>query len=47
MLKGAAALTGAAAAQATGLASAATAAPSGTGSGHPKANVLLVHGAWG
>jgi pimeloyl-ACP methyl ester carboxylesterase len=46
VLKGAAALAGVAAAQTTGLPSAAAAAPSGTGSGHPKANVLLVHGAW-
>ncbi len=44
VLKGAAALAGAAAAQ--GLVSAAEAAPAGASSRHPKANVLLVHGAW-
>ena len=43
VLKGTAALAGLAAAQASGLASA---APAGTSSGQPKANVLLVHGAW-
>src|SRR6266508_2683938 len=32
--------------QASGLDPAAEAAPAGTSSGHPKANVLLVHGAW-
>jgi pimeloyl-ACP methyl ester carboxylesterase len=46
VLRGTAALAGLAAAQASGLASAAEAAPAGTNSGHPKANVLLVHGAW-
>ena len=46
VLKGAAALAGVAAAQASGLAPAAAAAPTGTGGGHAKANVLLVHGAW-
>ena len=46
VLKGTAALAGLAAVQASGLAPAAAAAPAGTGSGHPKANVLLVHGAW-
>ena len=46
VLKGTAALAGLAAAQASGLAPAAEAAPAGTSSGHPKANVLLVHGAW-
>lgn len=43
MLKGGAALAGAAAAQATGLASAAAASAGGN---RTKANVLLVHGAW-
>jgi pimeloyl-ACP methyl ester carboxylesterase len=33
-------------AAAAGLAGAAPATPAGTSSGHPKANVLLVHGAW-
>jgi hypothetical protein len=46
VLKGTAALAGLAAVQASGLAPAAEAAPAGTSSGHPKANVLLVHGAW-
>ena len=46
VLKGTAALAGLAAVQASGLASAAEAAPADTSSGHPKANVLLVHGAW-
>src|SRR5512132_2054623 len=46
VLKGTAALAGLAAAQASGLASAAEAAPAGTSSGRPKANVLLVYGAW-
>ena len=46
VLKGTAALAGLAAAQASGLAPAAEAAPAGTSSRHPKANVLLVHGAW-
>jgi hypothetical protein len=45
VLKGTAALAGLAAAQASGLASAAEAAPAGASSGHAKANVLLVHGA--
>ncbi len=35
-----------AAAQTSGLFSAAQAAPAGASSGYPKANVLLVHGAW-
>ena len=43
VLKGTAAFAGLAAAQASGLAPAAQA---GTRSRHPKANVLLVHGAW-
>jgi pimeloyl-ACP methyl ester carboxylesterase len=43
VLKGTAALAGLAAVQASGLAPAAAA---GTSSGRPKANVLLVHGAW-
>jgi pimeloyl-ACP methyl ester carboxylesterase len=47
VLTGSAALAGLAAVQASGLASAAQAAPVGAGSGHhPRANVLLVHGAW-
>jgi pimeloyl-ACP methyl ester carboxylesterase len=46
VLKGTAALAGLAAVQASGLAPAAAAAPADTSSGHPKANVLLVHGAW-
>jgi len=46
VLKGTATLAGLAAVQASGLAPAAAAAPAGTSSGHPKANVLLVHGAW-
>jgi len=46
VLKGTAAFAGLAAVQASGLAGAASAAAAGTGSGHPKANVLLVHGAW-
>src|SRR4029450_1830347 len=46
VLKGTAAFAGLAAVQASGLAPAAEAAPAGTSSGHPKANVLLVHGAW-
>jgi pimeloyl-ACP methyl ester carboxylesterase len=46
VLKGTAAFAGLAAAQASGLASAAEAAPAGTGGGRAKANVLLVHGAW-
>jgi pimeloyl-ACP methyl ester carboxylesterase len=47
VLRGTAAIAGLTAVQASGLASAAEAAPAGTSSGqHPKANVLLVHGAW-
>jgi pimeloyl-ACP methyl ester carboxylesterase len=46
VLKGAAALAGVAAAQTSGLFSAAQAAPAGASSGYPKVNVLLVHGAW-
>ena len=46
VLKGTAAFAGLAAVQASGLAPAAEAVPAGTSSGHPKANVLLVHGAW-
>ena len=46
VFKGAAAFAGLAAVQASGLASAAEAAPADTSGGHPKANVLLVHGAW-
>jgi pimeloyl-ACP methyl ester carboxylesterase len=46
VLKGTAALAGLATVQAAGLAPAAAAAPAGTRSGRPKANVLLVHGAW-
>jgi pimeloyl-ACP methyl ester carboxylesterase len=46
VLKGTAAVAGLAAVQASGLAGAASAAAAGTSSGHPKANVLLVHGAW-
>jgi pimeloyl-ACP methyl ester carboxylesterase len=46
VLRGTAALAGLAAVKASGLATAAEAAPAGTTSGHPKANVLLVHGAW-
>jgi Alpha/beta hydrolase family len=46
VLKGTAAFAGLAAVQASGLAGAASAAAAGTSSGHPKANVLLVHGAW-
>jgi hypothetical protein len=45
MLKGTAAFAGLATVQASGLAPAAQAAPAGTSSGRPKANVLLVHGA--
>jgi nitrous oxide reductase len=45
VLKGTAAFAGLAAVQTSGLAPAAEAAPAGTGSGRPKANVLLVHGA--
>ena len=45
VLKGTAAFAGLAAVQASGLASA-EAAPAATPSRHPKANVLLVHGAW-
>jgi pimeloyl-ACP methyl ester carboxylesterase len=46
VFKGTAAFAGLAAAQASGLASPAAAAAGTTSSGHPKANVLLVHGAW-
>jgi pimeloyl-ACP methyl ester carboxylesterase len=46
VLKGTAALAGLAAVQASGLAGAASAAGAGTSRGRPKANVLLVHGAW-
>src|ERR671936_2094923 len=46
VLKGTATFAGLAAVQASGLAPAAEAVPAGTSSGHPKANVLLVHGAW-
>jgi pimeloyl-ACP methyl ester carboxylesterase len=46
VLKGTAALAGLAAAQTSGLAPAAEAAPAGSRGGRAKANVLLVHGAW-
>jgi pimeloyl-ACP methyl ester carboxylesterase len=46
MLKGTVALAGLAAVQAGGIGPAAAAVPAGISSGHPKANVLLVHGAW-
>jgi pimeloyl-ACP methyl ester carboxylesterase len=46
VLRGSAALTGLAAVQASGLAAAAEAASAGADRRHPKANVLLVHGAW-
>jgi len=46
VLKGTAALAGAAAVTTAGLSSAAQAAPAHTGRSHPKPNVLLVHGAW-
>jgi pimeloyl-ACP methyl ester carboxylesterase len=46
VLKGTAAFAGLAAAQASGLAPAAEAAPAGASRGHPTANVLLVQGAW-
>ena len=46
VFKGTAAVAGLAAVQAPGLASTAEAASTRTGSGHRKANVLLVHGAW-
>jgi pimeloyl-ACP methyl ester carboxylesterase len=46
VVKGTAAFAGLAAVQATGLAPAAEAASTRTGSRRPKANVLLVHGAW-
>jgi len=46
VIKGTAAFAGLAAVQAHGVASAAEAASTRTGCGHPKANVLLVHGAW-
>jgi pimeloyl-ACP methyl ester carboxylesterase len=45
-LTGTAAFAGLAAVQASGLESVAEAAPTATTGGHPKANVLLVHGAW-
>jgi pimeloyl-ACP methyl ester carboxylesterase len=44
--KGSAALAGAAVVASPGLGSVAQAAPARTGGGRPKANVLLVHGAW-
>jgi hypothetical protein len=46
VLSGTAAFAGLAAAQASGLASAAEAKPAGATSRRAKANVLLVHGAW-
>ena len=46
VLKGTAALAGLAAVQAAGLTGAAAATQAGTSGGRPKANVLLVHGAW-
>ena len=46
VLKGTAAFAGLAAVQASGLGDPVQATPASTGSGHPKANVLLVHGAW-
>jgi pimeloyl-ACP methyl ester carboxylesterase len=46
VIQGTAAFAGLAAVQSPGLASVAEAASTGTGRGHPKANVLLVHGAW-
>jgi len=46
VVKGTAALAGLAAVQASRLASAAEGASTHTDWGHPKANVLLVHGAW-
>ena len=46
VFKGTAAVAGLTAVQASGLATAARAASTSTGSGKPKANVLLVHGAW-
>jgi pimeloyl-ACP methyl ester carboxylesterase len=46
VFKGTAALAGLAAVPASGLASAAEAAAATSNSGRPKANVLLVHGAW-
>jgi hypothetical protein len=46
MLKGTVALAGLTAVHAAGLDPAVAAAPAGTSSGQPKANVLLVHGAW-
>jgi pimeloyl-ACP methyl ester carboxylesterase len=46
VLKGTAAFAGLAAVQASGLAPAAQAAPAATSNELPKANLLLVHGAW-
>jgi pimeloyl-ACP methyl ester carboxylesterase len=46
VLRGSAAIAGLAAVQASGLTSIAEAAAAGPKSGHPKANVLLAHGAW-
>ena len=46
VIQGTAAFAGLAAVQAPGVASAAEAASTRPGHGHPKANVLLVHGAW-
>ena len=46
VFKGTAAVAGLAAVQAPGFVSAAEAAEAHTGRRHPKANVLLVHGAW-
>ena len=46
VFRGTAAFAGLAAVQASGLATAAGAASTRTGPGNPKANVLLVHGAW-
>ncbi|MGZ4602058.1 MAG: alpha/beta hydrolase [Kineosporiaceae bacterium] len=46
VFKGTAAVAGLAAAQASGLAAPAEAAATPASSGHTKANVLLVHGAW-
>ena len=46
VFRGAAAVAGLTAVQASGLATAADAAPAPTSSGRPKASVLLVHGAW-
>jgi pimeloyl-ACP methyl ester carboxylesterase len=46
VLKGTAAFAGLTAVEASGLADPVPATPAGPSSGHPKANVLLVHGAW-